>query len=233
MYQYYLYFILLYLLPNEEMEMMARTGRYMEQRNLQPQCLACLTTLGGNYHRCHYWNNFEILDLHFFTSSTYLDYFDYLDQARGVELYRWGDALIRTIAVHFFIPDDKIIRIDDIAYKHMHACRNYCGNDTVVCKWDCPRGICKKCTVSERQFRDMQPVVWLVWAILGACVVGIVALIILLRSIQILFTLDVGRSEQTTAVARDHHATSVAPFGVDNFGDNLIEVASPTVKKAL
>lgn len=40
--------------------------------------------LEPGYNLCHFWSNFEIADLRFWRSQTYLDYFDHLDKAGGV-----------------------------------------------------------------------------------------------------------------------------------------------------
>ncbi|KAJ2218895.1 hypothetical protein EV180_005560, partial [Coemansia sp. RSA 518] len=46
----------------------------------------------GNYNGCHFWSNFEIVDLSFYRSAAYQTFFDYLDRAGGFFYERWGDA---------------------------------------------------------------------------------------------------------------------------------------------
>jgi Glycolipid 2-alpha-mannosyltransferase len=77
---------------------------------------------------CHYWNNFEVLDLdHFRTRSGYMQYFDFLDAEHGFWRYRWGDALVRTLGVHLFADPSQVHRFHDIGYSHQHYCMNPCG----------------------------------------------------------------------------------------------------------
>ena len=47
-----------------------------------------LKTIWGTYHRCHYWNNFEIVDLNWFRGEKYQKFFDYLDKLGGFYYYR-------------------------------------------------------------------------------------------------------------------------------------------------
>jgi len=42
-------------------------------------------------------------------------------------LYRWGDALVRTVAVHLLVPPSQVHFFDDIGYSHQGICRNPCG----------------------------------------------------------------------------------------------------------
>ncbi|KAJ2355530.1 hypothetical protein IWW50_005467 [Coemansia erecta] len=72
----------------------------------------------GKYTRCHFWSNFEIVDLSFYRSREYEAYFNYLDRAGGFFYERWGDAPVHSIAVSMFLPKSQVHYFDDIGYYH-------------------------------------------------------------------------------------------------------------------
>ncbi|ORZ00816.1 glycosyltransferase family 15 protein [Syncephalastrum racemosum] len=81
---------------------------------------------GYSYNLCHFWSNFEIGDLNFFRSESYLRFFDYLDKAGGFFYERWGDAPVHSIAASILLDQDAIHFFDDIGYQHdsfMHCPR--------------------------------------------------------------------------------------------------------------
>jgi hypothetical protein len=96
--------------------------RQLYRRRLRP-----LTNLWGDYNRCHFWNNLEILDLEFFRSRKWREYFEYLETEEGVWTERWGDALIRTLGVTMFLAPKEIEQFSDIGYVHHLVCVNPCG----------------------------------------------------------------------------------------------------------
>lgn len=97
------------------------------------QRLARRANIEGNYNRCHYWNNFEILDLDFFRSSTYTDFFQFLESEEGIWFDRWGDALIRTLAVDMFLDPSQVMQFQTIGYSHHGVCRKPCGATNASC----------------------------------------------------------------------------------------------------
>lgn len=90
------------------------------------------TNAWGDYNRCHYWNNLELMDLDFFRSADWQSYFNYLDEAEGIWTERWGDALIRTLGVDMMLEPRDIEQFHDIGYKHHDLCINPC-NAAVSC----------------------------------------------------------------------------------------------------
>ncbi|KAJ1852911.1 hypothetical protein IW147_003188 [Coemansia sp. RSA 720] len=72
----------------------------------------------NQYTRCHFWSNFEIVDLSFYRSKEYQAYFDFLDHAGGFFYERWGDAPVHSIAVSMFLPKSQVHYFDDIGYYH-------------------------------------------------------------------------------------------------------------------
>ncbi|KAJ1718125.1 alpha-1,2-mannosyltransferase ktr1, partial [Coemansia biformis] len=70
------------------------------------------------YNGCHFWSNFEIVDLSFYRSSAYQQYFDHLDRAGGFFYERWGDAPVHSTAAALFLNASQIHYFDDIGYFH-------------------------------------------------------------------------------------------------------------------
>jgi len=69
-----------------------------------------------------YMNDIEIVQLEWFRSEPYQDYFRYLDSMGGFWLYRWGDHAVRTIAIGMWLPQAKVYEMD-IPYGHQNFCR--------------------------------------------------------------------------------------------------------------
>ncbi|KAJ2807578.1 hypothetical protein H4R20_001233 [Coemansia guatemalensis] len=92
--------------------------------NSHPEMLATnslwewLVDANGNYNGCHFWSNFEIVDLSFYRSTQYQAYFDYLDRSGGFFYERWGDAPVHSIAAALFLNATQIYYFDDIGYFH-------------------------------------------------------------------------------------------------------------------
>lgn len=72
----------------------------------------------GTYTLCHFWSNFEIVDLSLYRSEAYQSYFDHLDRAGGFFYERWGDAPVHSIAASMFLRKDQIHWFEDIGYRH-------------------------------------------------------------------------------------------------------------------
>lgn len=47
-----------------------------------------------------------------------MNYYDFLDKKGGFYLYRWGDALVRTVALHMLADPQKVHFFPDIGYEH-------------------------------------------------------------------------------------------------------------------
>ncbi|KAJ2012923.1 alpha-1,2-mannosyltransferase ktr1 [Coemansia sp. S85] len=77
-----------------------------------------ITGNGGGYNGCHFWSNFEIVDLSFYRSAEYQAYFDYLDRAGGFFYERWGDAPVHSIAAALFLNATQVHYFDDFGYFH-------------------------------------------------------------------------------------------------------------------
>ncbi|KAJ2078313.1 hypothetical protein H4R24_004570, partial [Coemansia sp. RSA 988] len=72
----------------------------------------------GQYTKCHFWSNFEIVDLSFYRSEQYEKFFDFLDHSGGFFYERWGDAPVHSLAVSIFLKKSQVHYFDDIGYYH-------------------------------------------------------------------------------------------------------------------
>ncbi|KAJ2490385.1 alpha 1,2-mannosyltransferase 2.4.1 [Coemansia sp. RSA 2050] len=72
----------------------------------------------SEYTRCHFWSNFEIVDLSFYRSAAYESYFQHLDRAGGFFYERWGDAPVHSIAASMLLRKEQIHWFEDIGYHH-------------------------------------------------------------------------------------------------------------------
>ncbi|KAJ1895470.1 hypothetical protein LPJ66_004573 [Kickxella alabastrina] len=77
-----------------------------------------LVDANGAYNGCHFWSNFEIVDLSFYRSTEYQAYFDYLDRAGGFFYERWGDAPVHSIAAALLLDASQVHYFGDIGYFH-------------------------------------------------------------------------------------------------------------------
>ncbi|PWA00539.1 hypothetical protein BB558_003409 [Smittium angustum] len=82
------------------------------------------------YNGCHFWSNFEIVDLRLYRSQAYTDYFNFLDSTGGFFYERWGDAPIHSIAAAMFLRKDQIHFFEDIGYSHPGA--GHCPKDSAI-----------------------------------------------------------------------------------------------------
>ncbi|KAG0302118.1 alpha 1,2-mannosyltransferase 2.4.1 [Dissophora globulifera] len=73
---------------------------------------------GETYNNCHFWSNFEIVDLNFFRSKAYMDFFSLLDEAGGFFYERWGDAPVHSIAAALMLDRKEIHFFNEIGYRH-------------------------------------------------------------------------------------------------------------------
>eukprot|EP01059_Diplonema_ambulator_P029956 TRINITY_DN499_c0_g1_i8.p1 TRINITY_DN499_c0_g1~~TRINITY_DN499_c0_g1_i8.p1 ORF type:complete len:653 (+),score=144.56 TRINITY_DN499_c0_g1_i8:1234-3192(+) len=73
----------------------------------------------GNYKRPMYYNNFEIASVPWITGDDYTSFFNYLDYTDGFMKYRWGDAPVRTLAVHLMLDDHEVCDLETyVPYEH-------------------------------------------------------------------------------------------------------------------
>ncbi|CAF3985538.1 unnamed protein product [Rotaria sp. Silwood2] len=70
----------------------------------------------------NYWNNFEIIDLSFMRRKEVVDFIQFVDESRGVFLYRWGDAPLRYITLALFVNSTQILHRKQLGLDYCHPC---------------------------------------------------------------------------------------------------------------
>ncbi|KAJ1908417.1 hypothetical protein LPJ81_000126 [Coemansia sp. IMI 209127] len=118
--------------------------------------LEWLADAQGSYNGCHFWSNFEIVDLAFYRSKEYQMFFDYLDRAGGFFYERWGDAPVHSIAASLFLNASQIHYFDDIGYFHPSVISCPRGSQTQgKCVCDSAKSFVQDgyCTVRYKQIR--------------------------------------------------------------------------------
>ena len=78
----------------------------------------------GNYRRPMFYNNFELGSIPWISGDTYKSFFEYLDHTDGFMKYRWGDAPVRTLAVHLLLEDADLCDFERIIPYHHGRYRN-------------------------------------------------------------------------------------------------------------
>ncbi|KAJ2378024.1 hypothetical protein IW150_001040 [Coemansia sp. RSA 2607] len=72
----------------------------------------------AKYTLCHFWSNFEIVNLSLYRSEAYESYFNHLDRAGGFFYERWGDAPVHSFAAALLLRKEQIHWFEDIGYHH-------------------------------------------------------------------------------------------------------------------
>lgn len=103
---------------------------------------------GATYNMCHFWTNFEIVDLNLFRSEAYKAFFQHLDVSGGFFYERWGDAPVHSIAASLFLSKKQIHHFDDIGY--YHSPNHNCPIDDEI--WTKNRCLCDQ--AHDITFRD-------------------------------------------------------------------------------
>ncbi|KAJ2552999.1 hypothetical protein EV175_003100 [Coemansia sp. RSA 1933] len=105
------------------------TLEYMRQNNVSSDWLSYFVDINGDYNMCHFWSNFEIASLNWMRSAPYERFFEYLDQAKGFFMERWGDAPVHSLAAGLLLRKEQVHFFDDIGYRHENFAR--CPTSTV------------------------------------------------------------------------------------------------------
>ncbi|QHS71759.1 putative mannosyltransferase [Saccharomyces paradoxus] len=93
------------------------------------------------YSTCHFWTNFEIVDLEFLRSEPYEQYMQYLEEKGGFYYERWGDAPVRSLALALFADKSRIHWFRDIGYYHTpYTNCPTCPEDSDRCNGNCIPG---------------------------------------------------------------------------------------------
>lgn len=66
----------------------------------------------------HFWNNFEVVDLAHMARPVARSFADMIDRSGGLYLYRWGDAVLRTLSVGAFSEHSEVVYLKSVGYRH-------------------------------------------------------------------------------------------------------------------
>ncbi|KAK6204922.1 glycolipid 2-alpha-mannosyltransferase [Scheffersomyces amazonensis] len=72
----------------------------------------------GGFSTCHFWTNFEIVDMDFLRSEAYTKWFKHLDSTGNFYYERWGDAPVRSMGLGLFADKNQVHWFRDIGYFH-------------------------------------------------------------------------------------------------------------------
>jgi mannosyltransferase len=99
---------------------------------------------GDLWNMCHFWSNFEIVDMEFFRSAAYRKIFDYLDRDGGFYYERWGDAPVHSLAAALLLRPEELHHFSDFGYVHdgLQVCPPESGEeekrrDVLGCRCKC------------------------------------------------------------------------------------------------
>eukprot|EP00124_Ichthyophonus_hoferi_P000319 Ihof_evm15s11 gene=Ihof_evmTU15s11 len=76
------------------------------------------TDNGDTFNGHHFWSNFEIGKVSFFSGPEYQNYFDYLDREGGFFYERWGDAPVHSLGLGLFAKKHQVHWFNVIGYFH-------------------------------------------------------------------------------------------------------------------
>lgn len=74
-------------------------------------------------HVCLYYTNFEICDLAYFRGTPWQRFFAAIDAAGGIWRHRWGDAPIRWMGLKYLLPEDEMLCLKCMTYRHQFVVR--------------------------------------------------------------------------------------------------------------
>ncbi|XP_013389523.1 glycolipid 2-alpha-mannosyltransferase 1-like [Lingula anatina] len=98
--------------PDYVVGLYPRVNAYLTNKQIQP-------TFFRKLRRNKYFlNNFEISSLRFWRSKNVSDLLNALDRAGGFYYHRWGDAVVKTLAVSIFAPLESVYQFTEVPYVH-------------------------------------------------------------------------------------------------------------------
>lgn len=106
----------------------------------------------GGYSTCHFWTNFEIINLDFLRSEPYEKYMQFLEEEQGFYYERWGDAPVRSLALALFADKSRIHWFRDIGYQHFpYTNCPKCPANSHRCNGNCEPGSFSPWPALERE----------------------------------------------------------------------------------
>lgn len=77
-----------------------------------------------------YYTNFEIFKMSWFRNDEYQSFYKFIDESAGIYKYRWGDHVLRYIALNCLSDPSKCLFYKDIKYYHSELYFNRQFSDT-------------------------------------------------------------------------------------------------------
>lgn len=110
---FYDFFDLIFILWFEILKFIVEYFEYVYENNVMDWLMDKVCWLDYNkkvngYLICYFWLNFEIVDMSFWRSKVYEDYFNYLDWIGNFFYERWGDVLVYSIGLGLFEDKSRI-----------------------------------------------------------------------------------------------------------------------------
>lgn len=65
-----------------------------------------------------FYTNFEVFNMSWFKDADYQSFYNYIDESAGIYKYRWGDHVIRYIALNSLVDKSQLLFFNDIDYFH-------------------------------------------------------------------------------------------------------------------
>lgn len=72
----------------------------------------------GIHFKRVYYSNFEIFNMEWFKDKPYQNFYNYIDSTGGIFINRWGDHVLRYIALNALGQKDRCLFFHDIHYYH-------------------------------------------------------------------------------------------------------------------
>lgn len=111
-----------YVLPGL-MRLRNLTMNFVSEHRIQPKNPQMFADFFNHTVRLpNFWNNFEVLDLHFMQRTDVVAFINAVDQSQGIFLYRWGDAPLRFIMFAMFADHSQIVHRKELKLEYCHPC---------------------------------------------------------------------------------------------------------------
>jgi hypothetical protein len=69
-----------------------------------------------------YYNNFEVMKIHFFRQTRVRKWIQMIDGSHGIYKYRWGDAILRYLTLALFARSEQILHRENYNLSYCHSC---------------------------------------------------------------------------------------------------------------
>ncbi|CAM4771339.1 unnamed protein product [Rotaria magnacalcarata] len=99
------------------------TVAFMKKYNIRPRNPDMMADVFNHAIEIpNYWNNVEVIDLSLIRQTEVIDFMRWVDESRGIFLYRWGDAPLRYITLALFVNATQILHLHKLGLGYCHPC---------------------------------------------------------------------------------------------------------------